>query len=109
MSNEKELAAENLAHKLQAIAAAVQDGVQACQGDIIALLALLRQLEQLHKQIRDGIFQESLPDNRQRLYALLRDIEAHGGWPYIERMKLQAFLAHLSAEMAEENKVNHHT
>jgi hypothetical protein len=62
------------------------------------LLALLRLLEALHKDIRDGLFQESLPDNRQALYALLRDIETGGGWPYINRMRLQAFLSQLPPE-----------
>ncbi len=62
------------------------------------LLALLRLLEALHKEIRDGLFQESLPDNRQALYSFLKDIEAGGGWPYIHRMKLQAFLAQMAED-----------
>ncbi|HEY9660857.1 MAG TPA: hypothetical protein V6C65_20575 [Allocoleopsis sp.] len=66
------------------------------------LLALLRLLESLHKEIRDGLFQDALPDNRQALYAFLRDIEAGGGWPYIHRMKLQAFLAQMAE--AEDNQ-----
>jgi hypothetical protein len=48
------------------------------------------------------MFQVSLPDNRQALYALLKDIESQGGWPYIERMKLQSLLANLQAENAGE-------
>jgi hypothetical protein len=44
-----------------------------------------------------------LPDNRQALYSLLRDIEAEGGWPYIERMRLQAFLTNLEQEATVEN------
>ena len=89
----------NLSANLQAITIAVQDATEACQGDISALLALLRQLESLHREIRDGIFQESLPDNRQRLYSLLRDIESTGGWPYIERMRIQALLKNLVVEL----------
>ena len=80
---------------LQAIATTVRALAQSCQGDSLALLALLRQLEELHREIRDGIFQESLPDNRQALHTLLKDIESEGGWPYIERMKLKSFLANL--------------
>ena len=80
--------------------------LQACQGDTVALLALLRQLEQLHREIRDGIFQDSLPVNRRQLYSLLKDIESEGGWPYIERMRLQAFLANLPQEVTPEEN-NH--
>jgi hypothetical protein len=63
------------------------------------LLALLRTLERLHQEIRDSFFQDALPDNRQALYNLLRDIETSGGWPYIHRMKLQSLLKQLSTEL----------
>lgn len=62
-------------------------------GDSEKLLALLRLLECLHRDIREEQFQASLPNNRQALYNLLRVIETEGGWPYIPRMKLRAFLA----------------
>jgi len=88
--------------ELLAIAAAVRDLALGCQGDSIALVALLRHLEELHREIRDGELQAALPNNRQALYALLKDIETAGGWPYIERMKLQSFLANLPVEEAEE-------
>ncbi|KAF3886597.1 MULTISPECIES: hypothetical protein [Nostocales] len=93
----------NLSSQLQAIATAVNNAVQDSQGDTISLLALLRQLEQLHQEIREGAFQQSLPDNRQALYSLLRNIEAEGGWPYIERMKLQTFLKYLEQELTVGN------
>ncbi|MEA5616403.1 hypothetical protein VB711_00905 [Cronbergia sp. UHCC 0137] len=104
MSNVEKLPLGDLSCKLQAIAMAVEDASQECQGDVIALLTLLRQLEKLHKDIRDGVFQDNLPDNRQRLYALLKDIESQGGWPYIERMRLQAFLVNLPIESEEEER-----
>jgi len=103
MSNDRSLEAENLSSKLEIISTTVYDAAKSCEGDAIALLALLRQLEQLHRQIRDGAFQESLPDNRQQLYSLLKDIESEGGWPYIERMKLQAFLAKLLEDATPQN------
>ncbi|MBN3962335.1 hypothetical protein [Nostoc sp. NMS8] len=103
MNDQKNIELEKLSAKVQAIATVVYDAVQDCQGDTVALLALLRQLEQLHREIRDGIFQESLPVNRRQLYSLLKDIESEGGWPYIERMRLQAFLANLPQETLEEN------
>ncbi len=65
------------------------------QGRSTDLLALLRLLEQRHRDICETLFYDALPDNRQNLYALLRDIEVNGGWPYIQRMKLQALLANL--------------
>jgi hypothetical protein len=66
-----------------------------CEGDTQLLLCILRNLETLHRQIREGVFQDSLPNNRQKLYFLLKDIEEEGGWPYIERMKIYELLANL--------------
>lgn len=63
--------------------------------DRLAILHLLRGLEELHREIRDGLFQSSLPESRHELYALLRDIEEQGGWPYIEKMSLRNLLAAL--------------
>ncbi|MEP0746039.1 hypothetical protein NC994_10250 [Trichocoleus sp. AS-A1] len=83
--------------ELQAIATSVRALAQTCQGDTLALLALLRALESWHREIRDTVFQASLPDNRQALYALLKDMEEEGGWPYIERMKVRSLLEKLSA------------
>ncbi|WP_071189422.1 hypothetical protein [Trichormus sp. NMC-1] len=103
MSSDKNSELEKISSKLQVIATAVDDAAKTCHGDVIALLALLRQLEQLHRDIRDGMFQDSLPDNRQRLYSLLKDIQSEGGWPYIERMRLKAFLVNLPVEAIPEN------
>jgi hypothetical protein len=66
--------------------------VNVAQGDSVALLALLRVLESLHREICEGAFHASLPNTRQALYSLLRDIEAEGGWPHIPRLKIQALL-----------------
>lgn len=66
--------------------------------DALVLLSLLREIEKLHQEIRDDFFQAALPNNRQGLYALLRDIEAQGGWPYIARLKLQVLLDQIQAE-----------
>lgn len=104
MSNNSITESEQFADKLQKITTVVDDAAKSCQGNITALLQLLRQLEQLHREIRDGTFQESLPNNRQQLYALLKDIESEGGWPYIERMKLQAFLKNLLEVESQENQ-----
>ena len=89
--------------QLEAISTLVRETADRSPGDAIALLALLRTLEALHREICDLHFQPALPNNRQALYALLRDIESEGGWPYIPRMKLQAVLnCELEESPAEE-------
>lgn len=97
----KSFESDNLSQKLQEITSAIGDAVESCKGDTIALLSLLRKLEMLHREICDGAFQQSLPDNRHGLYALLREIESEGGWPYIERMRIQDLLMNLEAESLE--------
>ena len=82
---------------IEEIRLAVQVAARKRENDCEALLSLLRQLEELHRNICETLFQESLPTNRQRLYNLLRDIEVNGGWPYIQRMKLAELLAMLDA------------
>jgi|SRR6478672_3897134 len=96
MNCDKDVELGHLQPEMQAIANAVWSLAEQCQGNSLALLSLLRMLEQVHRKIREGVFQESLPDNRQALYALLRDIEEEGGWPYIDRMRLRSLLAQLS-------------
>ncbi|MEM9539827.1 MAG: hypothetical protein AAGA60_09975 [Cyanobacteria bacterium P01_E01_bin.42] len=65
------------------------------RGDDRALLSILRSLEASHRQIREELFLPALPENRQGLARLLREIEETGGWPYIERMRLRTFLQYL--------------
>lgn len=70
--------------------------------DSLFLLSLLRDLEKIHRQIRVKFFEEGLPQTRNDLYQLVRDIEEKGGWPYIERMKLKDLLQNL--ELSKETK-----
>lgn len=105
MSDHDRLSTQPLESQLQVLDETVQALAKSQRGDSLALLALLRTLERLHQDIRDSLFQESLPDNRQALYSLLKDIEATGGWPYIYRMKLQALLANLQASEAIDGMV----
>ncbi|MBW4442429.1 MAG: hypothetical protein KME10_14585 [Plectolyngbya sp. WJT66-NPBG17] len=84
--------------ELDQLAQAIRSIAERSKGDGAAILALLRVLEILHREIREGLFQESLPSNRRALYSLLKDIEASGGWPYIHRMRLQEFLKNLIVE-----------
>jgi hypothetical protein len=71
------------------------------QNDSLFLLSLLRDLEQIHRQIRINYFESALPQTRNDLYQFVKDIEEKGGWPYIERMKLTDLLKNL--ELSEEN------
>ena len=56
------------------------------------LLVVLRQLEQLHRDLQDGPFRNSLPSDRHQLYKLLQAMEQNGGWPYIPRLQLKTFM-----------------
>jgi hypothetical protein len=95
LSSPAQLASTATNQDLEAISSQIHSLADRSQGDIHSLLLLLRTLEQLHREIQEGYFQAALPDNRQALYKLLRDIEENGGWPYIQRWKLQALFANL--------------
>ncbi|MBW4538854.1 MAG: hypothetical protein KME43_06845 [Myxacorys chilensis ATA2-1-KO14] len=84
--------------ELEQIRKSVKQIAGESRGETLELLSLLRFLESLHREISEGLFQDSLPNNRQALYALLKDIEANGGWPYICRMRIQAFLKNLEGD-----------
>ncbi|MEM6591319.1 MAG: hypothetical protein AAF651_05645, partial [Cyanobacteria bacterium P01_C01_bin.73] len=88
---------QHLCAEFQAIAAQVQEAMAKREQDVMALLSLLRLLEELHQEIRETAFQDALPQNRQKLYMLLRDIEVNGGWPYIQRMKLSTLTKALAS------------
>jgi predicted transcriptional regulator len=87
--------------KSQSLAPEIQEITQQNQDDVLFLLALLRNLEQVHRQIRTTMFETSLPKTRNDLYNFVKDIEEEGGWPYIERMKLQELLKNIPLEVAE--------
>lgn len=70
------------------------------QQDPQKLLHILRSLEQSHRYICDHIFLPALPNTRHELFNLLLEIEAHGGWPYIYRVKLQELCQNLEQEVS---------
>ncbi|MBD2444284.1 hypothetical protein H6G25_14020 [Dolichospermum sp. FACHB-1091] len=109
MEHDQNLACGDLSWQLKAISSAVKNITETYEGDVIAILAVLRHLEQLHREIRDGVFQENLPDNRQRLYSLLRNIESEGGWPYIARMRIQALLVNFSESTSDQDTLPRQT
>lgn len=89
---------QNSNHQLEEVTSQIRSLAKQYQGDTEGLLSVLRTLEQLHREIREQFFEPSLPDTRKDLYHLLREIEETGGWPYIERMKLQSFLKTLAED-----------
>ena len=70
------------------------------EGQPESLLALLRQLEQLHRSVQDGAFRSSLPSDRSQLFRLLESMERSGGWPHIPRPQLRSYLDQLQAQQA---------
>ena len=72
--------------------AALGELAEELRGNPEALLTLLRELEALHRDVQDGPFRQSLPENRQKLFTLLQKMEKNGGWPYIPRLQLRTFI-----------------
>ncbi len=100
MNSHQDWNRSQLEGELQQVTTTVWDLARQQQGNSEGLLLLLRTLEHLHRQIREQMFEPSLPDTRQDLYHLLREIEETGGWPYIERMKIQSLLLKLLSQDA---------
>ena len=90
---------DSLQSQLQSLQRTTSAIADSSKGNSVALLKILRTLEGLHRDIAEGLFQEALPENRQQLYHLLREIEADGGWPYIPRARLRSLLAKISQEI----------
>lgn len=84
--------------QLEALEQMINQLTEEFQGNEIELLSLLRLLERSHQTIREQYFQPTLPRDRHRLYALLREIESTGGWPYIPRIPLRQFLKQLEPQ-----------
>ena len=94
------LAARRLAQDLHRLA-------EGLEGQPEELLTLLRELETLHRSIQDGAFRRSLPEDRQQLFGLLRNMERSGGWPYIPRLQLRTFMDLLQREQGHEETADH--
>lgn len=93
--DQKPVKNEPLAPEIREVTQKIQQLAEQNQDDVLFLLALLRNLEQVHRQIRTTLFETSLPKTRNDLYNFVKDIEEEGGWPYIERMKLQQILKNM--------------
>ncbi|EAW38215.1 hypothetical protein [Lyngbya sp. PCC 8106] len=98
MEHETDFESEPFKSQLESLSLTIRDLSQEVQGNTVALLGILRTLELLHREIREGWFRDALPDNRQALYALLKEIETYGGWPYIPRASLRSLSEKLSVE-----------
>jgi hypothetical protein len=85
---------------LDAQLATLEQLAESLNGQPQALLNLLRRLEQLHRNIQDGPFRNSLPADRNDLFRLLAEMERSGGWPYIPRLQLRTFMDLLQRDEA---------
>ncbi|AFZ35197.1 hypothetical protein Sta7437_1632 [Stanieria cyanosphaera PCC 7437] len=101
MSSQQNSLSTDLEQKLQEITTVVTSLAETNQEDLLFLLSLLRTLELIHRQIRTEMFEPALPNSRNQLYHLVKDIEEQGGWPYIERMKLKDLLLNLESDSSE--------
>ena len=82
-----------LSAQLNALRNIVRKLTSESQNNIGAILTILRELESVHQEVRVENFEKMLPRTRHELYPLLKEIEEQGGWPYIERMKLQTLIS----------------
>ena len=92
---------KTIQNQLQPTLKTVHDLVEQHRDDPESLLMLLRELEALHRDIQDGAFRESLPEDRRKLFALLKTMERSGGWPYIPRLQLRTFIDLLEQDPAD--------
>ena len=83
---------EIIQEKLQPALKTLRELSEQHRDDPESLLLLRRDLEALHRDIQDGAFRASLPEDRQKLFALLKTMERSGGWPYIPRLQLRTFI-----------------
>ena len=92
---------EIIQEKLQPALKTLRELSEQHRDDPESLLLLLRDLEALHRDIQDDAFRESLPEDRQKLFALLKTMERSGGWPYIPRLQLRTFIDLLEQDPAD--------
>ena len=92
---------ETIQEKLQPALKTLRELSEQHRDDPESLLLLLRDLEALHRDIQDDAFRESLPEDRQKLFALLKTMERSGGWPYIPRLQLRTFIDLLEQDPAD--------
>jgi hypothetical protein len=96
----------NPVHATEAICQELLAIAEQQSGNSITLLAMLRQLEAVHRQICEDHFYATLPERRRDLYNVLRDIEENGGWPYIARPKLRFILDNMFSAESEEKPLD---
>jgi hypothetical protein len=104
MNREQDVPANDLESLLEKLGDDFWNLAQNYKQDRLFLLSLLRYLEQLHRKIRTDLFESSLPQTRNDLYQLVKDIDEKGGWPYIERMRIQDLLRNLERDESEQLK-----
>ena len=100
-SGVEQVAPHTMDKRLEPLVSALRDLANDHQDNPEDLLLLLRELESLHREIQDGPFRSSLPENRHKLYTLLQTMERSGGWPYIPRLQLRTFIGLLDQDSSQ--------
>ena len=91
-SGVEQVAPNTMDQRLEPLGSELRELAEVHQDNPEGLLLLLRELESLHREIQDGPFRSSLPENRHKLFTLLQTMEKSGGWPYIPRLQLRTFI-----------------
>ena len=100
-SGVEQVAPNTMDQRLEPLVSALRDLAEVNQDNPEGLLLLLRELESLHREIQDGPFRSSLPENRHKLFTLLQTMEKSGGWPYIPRLQLRTFIGLLDQDSSQ--------
>jgi hypothetical protein len=100
-SGVEQVAPNTMDQRLEPLVSALRDLAEVHQDNPEGLLLLLRELESLHREIQDGPFRSSLPENRHKLFTLLQTMEKSGGWPYIPRLQLRTFIGLLDQDSSQ--------
>ena len=100
-SGVEQVAPNTMDQRLEPLVSALRDLADVNQDNPEGLLLLLRELESLHREIQDGPFRSSLPENRHKLFTLLQTMEKSGGWPYIPRLQLRTFIGLLDQDSSQ--------
>ena len=100
-SGVEQVAPNTMDQRLEPLVSALRDLAEVNQDNPEGLLLLLRELESLHREIQNGPFRSSLPENRHKLFTLLQTMEKSGGWPYIPRLQLRTFIGLLDQDSSQ--------
>lgn len=89
---------DNLAKEVKEICTQIWNLSEKSKDSTLDLVLILREIESVHRQVREQLLDQSLPDTRHRLYIIIKHLEETGGWPYIPRMRLNQLCQYLTTK-----------